>query len=80
MNFTVTARGRQFDRLALMYLGDVEGMDPITTLKNEDLYVMSSLQDINRRADCKRDSVDIHKGDAAIRRTMGNEPEAHFLL
>ncbi|MCJ1251956.1 hypothetical protein MMC30_009194 [Trapelia coarctata] len=24
MNFTVTSRGRQFDRLALMYLGDVE--------------------------------------------------------
>ena len=24
MNFTVTSRGRQFDRLALMYLGDIE--------------------------------------------------------
>src|SRR3954454_13240689 len=24
MNFTVTSKGRQFDRLALMYLGDTE--------------------------------------------------------
>lgn len=32
MNFTVTSRGRQFDRLALMYLGDIEGMTPVVSL------------------------------------------------
>jgi len=49
MNFTVTSRGRQFDRLALMYLGDVEGRDPTTIyVLYGNLYSFNSLPDVDR--------------------------------
>lgn len=48
MNFTVTSRGRQFDRLGLMYLGDIEVFRTSTAEPTKDGIVWTYIKEMDQ--------------------------------
>lgn len=47
MNLTVTSKGRQYDRLALMYLGEIEVFRTSTAEPTKDRIVWTYIKDMS---------------------------------